>query len=68
MGRSRQSKDINRNLEDEYSRVGRTTDQYTSGREAALGDSQQRSNDVYNRISVIINWAQLDNLGMYKDL
>lgn len=67
MGRSRESKLVNRNLEDEYGRINRDVGGYTADRSAALGDAQGRSNDVYNRFLQDYNQLgpELDNLGGY---
>lgn len=67
MGRSRESKQINRDLTSEYDRIGRDVGGYTQGQQAGLGDAQSRSNDVYNRFLGDYNklGPELDNLGGY---
>jgi len=67
MGRSRESKNISRDLGNEYDRIGRDVGGYTQDRQRALGDAQGRSNDVYSRFLDDYNalGPELDNLGGY---
>lgn len=67
MGRSRESKQINRDLGNEYSRIGRDTGSYTTDRQRDLGEAQTRSGDIYNRFLQDYNQLgpELDNLGGY---